>query len=548
MLDDKDMPDYEAAVPFEEMLTYTESDTETTVYFERVAPRNEVAIIDDGIPEQEDFDGSRGDEMHLQMLKSVLQERKDINGDFAGWQNTLFNLRSILRDDPKLAGALAFNEMTHRPVFTKDVFLADDLDDIRLGGVSTLPLSDHHVEDIRSWLSGPEQLRGWGINAKVEDVRQSISTVSRKNRFNPVKDSYEAVEWDGVPRIDTIYTRYLGTTDDVYHRETSRLLQVAMCARAYEPGFPFDKMTIFQGLTGSRKSTVVKIFGGEHYNEIEASDMKTLEKKTEAMVGPHVIECPELTALDALPVNEAKQLISRGRMKVRLAWERETKERDLCCVIIGTTEKQAYLRVPLGNRRYLPIVLSKKLGERNPIDTVSLEAEMPQIRAEALVAFRQMKAEGKTHLELSEESMLIQQRLTARASVETEVDTLHGRIEEILMTPTQMDPNGLSAAQQEKFFAEVDGQVYRKIWCREVIVRMLEAEGFDAKAFRTTARNNDIATALEKITWITKDNSKAKIPGFAELGRQNTMAIDVEAFSLALEARRAEEAADAAPF
>lgn len=128
---------------------------------------------------------------------------------------------------------------------------------------------------------------------------------------------------------------------------------------------------------------------------------------------------------------------------------------------------------------------------------------MPRLYAEALHEYRRpsaASADGTLDLNLSFEAADIQERLTATAIVETEADTLHGRIKEMLMTPANIDPKSISPAQQLKFFFEENGEVYRKIWCREMIVRMLKAEGRDVSQLRTTAKNNDVAEALEKLS------------------------------------------------
>ncbi|WP_347138971.1 VapE domain-containing protein [Paracoccus sp. SSK6] len=483
-------------------------------------------------------------------LRAQLQRREDSKGAFLGYKPTLHNVRKILALDPKIGGALAYNEMTCTPVLTRGVELAEDLAPMILEDGEYLLLADHHAEDIRSWLSDPEPTGGWGINMRLDDVRQSISSVARRRSFHSIKELYEAEPWDGVARLDTFFIRHFKTPDNIYHREVARIFLLAMCARIYVPGYDYQYMLVIQGKTGSRKSTALKKIAGEqHHTEVEASSMKDIKTKTEALVGSHIVEMPELTALLAMPFDEAKILISQGKAKVRLAFEKSTSIRKLSSVLAGTTEKQAYLRDPLGNRRYLPVIIDPSFSEFNPIDTDALEAEMPQVRAEALVRFRQLWADGVRNLTLSDEAKVIQRRLTALASMETEADAIHGQIEAFLMSP--WDSISAAEATNSDFFMAHEGKIYRTMWCREMLVDMLEHAGYNVNSLRDSkAKGNDIASALEKIEWIKADGNKATIPWTRTLGRQRRLVVDREGLIAALRRRDAgdddEETLDAA--
>lgn len=533
MLDDKQMTD---SATFVEQLDAEIAEIETTYEWE------------DHLPVAVQFSSQEIADAELQEaeinadadLRRQLQRREDSKGVFLGYQPTLHNVRKILAQDPKIGGALAYDEMSCTPVLTKNVKLAHDLAPMVLEDGEYLPLADHHVADIRSWLSDPERDGGWAINVKTDDVHQSISAVSRNRSFHPVKELYEAEKWDGVARLDDFFIRHYRTEDNVYYREAARIFLLAMCARIYVPGYDYQYMLVIQGKTGARKSTSLKkIAGDKHHTEVEAGTMKDTNTKTEALVGSHLVEFPELTALLAMPFDEAKILISQGKAKVRLAFEKRATVRKLSSVLVGTTEKQAYLRDPLGNRRYLPVVISPDFDEFHPIDEKAIEAEMPQVRAEALLKFKEMWDAGVRHLQLSDEAKVIQRKLTSLASMETESDAIHGQIEALLMSEWEKISD--EEAAKSKFFFNHNGKTYRRIWCREMLVDMLEEAGYDVRTLRDTkARGNDIATALEKIEWITSSELKAEIPWpRRKLGRQRKLVVDPLGFMAALARRDA---------
>lgn len=537
MLDDKQMTD---SATFVEQLDAEIAEIETTYEWEDHLP----VAVQFSSQEIADADIQEREIRSIDSLKTKLQFRQDSKGAFVGWEPTLHNARNIIAHDPILAGALAYNEMTCAPELLRDVTLADDIAPILLEDGEPRALQDHHAEDIRSWMSSPESENGWGINMRLEDVRSSISTVARFRSYHPIKKMYEAEVWDGKPRLDDFFIRHYKTEDNIYYREASRIFLLAMCARIYAPGYDYQYMIVIQGKTGSRKSTSLKKIAGEAYHtEVEASSMKDLKTKTEALVGSHIVEMPELTALLAMPFDEAKILISQAKAKVRLAFEKGTSIRKLSSVLAGTTEKQAYLRDPLGNRRYLPVIISSKFNEFNPIDEKAIEREMPQVRAEALVKFKKLWADGVRSLTISDEAKVIQRRLTSMASMETEADAIGGQIEEFLLST--WDKISVEEATGSKYFTVHEGRVYRTMWCREMLVDMLEHSGYDVRSLRDSkAKGNDIAAALEKIDWIRGDGNKARIPWDRPLGGQRRLIVDRDGLIAALERRAAGDVED----
>lgn len=553
MLDDKNMPDAaanfiddldaqiaEIDAPDDDLSEFGRASERDDYYSAPTVAETETIAISD--PDLGGC-GEKSDAAMLKDLRSQLMARLGPEDKFLGWQSTLYNLRKILALDPKIAGALAYNEMACEPVFTRDVRLADDLSPITLEDDEPLPVSDNHVKDIRSWLSGPENDRGWAISMRSEDVSQSISSVARNKSFHPIKEQYEAEEWDGVARLDDFFIRHYRTEDNVYYREASRIFLLAMCARIYVPGFDFQYMLVIQGETGARKSTSLKkIAGDQHHTEVEAGTMKDPKTKTEALVGSHLVEFPELTALLAMPFDEAKILISQGKAKVRLAFEARASIRKLSSVLVGTTEKQAYLRDPLGNRRYLPIVISPRFNEFHPIDEKAIEAEMPQVRAEALVRFKEIWAAGVRHLQLSDEAKVIQRRLTSVASMETEADSIKGRLEEILMTPVTVDPRSIPDRHEHLYLQGPDGQLYRRFWFREQLLDRLHAKGYDINYLRgSKAKGNDMSVALEGLKWLVATGGQMIMPDERSYGRQRVLEIQPEEFFASMAERETQD-------
>ena len=75
------------------------------------------------------------------------------------------------------------------------------------------------------------------------------------------------LQWDGVPRLDTLLIDYLGAEDSEYTRAVSRKAFTAAVARAMEPGCKYDNMLILCGRQGLGKSTVLDKMSRGWFND-----------------------------------------------------------------------------------------------------------------------------------------------------------------------------------------------------------------------------------------------------------------------------------------
>ena len=87
--------------------------------------------------------------------------------------------------------------------------------------------------------SGPGKA-GYGMRVSDRDLREAIILAAAKNKFHPVRDYFNALAWDGAPRLDTLRICHLGCPDLAYHREIIRTVLVAAVVRTFEPGHKFD--------------------------------------------------------------------------------------------------------------------------------------------------------------------------------------------------------------------------------------------------------------------------------------------------------------------
>src|SRR5262249_7940547 len=116
----------------------------------------------------------------------------------------LANLILILREGPDWKGVLGYDEFAARVLIRKHPPLE--------ATVPNIPWTDHHEALARVWF-----LRK-GISPSAGDVGRAVQAAARHNPFHPVRDYFESLVWDGVPRLQFWLQKYLHVEDNEYAR------------------------------------------------------------------------------------------------------------------------------------------------------------------------------------------------------------------------------------------------------------------------------------------------------------------------------------------
>lgn len=285
---------------------------------------------------------------------------------------TIDNILIILEHDPLLSGRVRIDEFSNRILVQ--------------GGVPWEPAAD-----IREWKDNDDAgLRhymelAYGITGK-EKILDGFALCCEKHKYNAVGQYLGALpEWDGVPRLDTLFIDYLGAEDTPYTRAATRKAFVAAVSRALMPGVKYDTMPILAGPQGIGKSTLLRLMGGDWFND----SLNSFEGKDacEMIQGSWLIEIQELNGMNRAEENQVKQFLSKTDDIFREPYGRRTGRHPRRCVFFGTTNESEFLRDKTGGRRFWPI----DCAVQQPVRSVfrDLSADVPQIWAEALRDWRQ---------------------------------------------------------------------------------------------------------------------------------------------------------------
>lgn len=340
---------------------------------------------------------------------------------------TLDNMLKILVHDQALSGRIAFDRFASRYV-----------------AKGALPWNMQ--PGTRLWTDADDAGLRWYLENKYEvtgrdKVQDAMIMNAEQNGFNEVLDYLDSLTWDGVPRLDTLFTDYLGAEDNVYTRAVARKSFTAAVARAFEPGCKYDTMPILIGRQGAGKSTLIRTMGKKWY----ADGLSTFEGKeaAENIQGKWIIEAGEMAGYTRAEENASKQFLSRQVDVFRQAYGRRTQEYPRRCVFFGSSNQYEFLKDITGNRRFWPIDIEAQKPTKNVY--VNLPGEVDQIWAEAVVRYK------------NGESLIIEDNEAALKIAETareahmESNSKQGLINEFLLQKVPKNWNTMSRSARRTY-------------------------------------------------------------------------------------------------
>lgn len=94
----------------------------------------------------------------------------------------------------------------------------------------------------------------YGLTSEKK-VQSAIKIVANENRYHPVRDYLNSLQWDGTERIRYALHHFLGADTDEYTYEALKLFLMGAIRRVFRPGSKFEVMLCLVGGQGAGKST-----------------------------------------------------------------------------------------------------------------------------------------------------------------------------------------------------------------------------------------------------------------------------------------------------
>ena len=397
------------------------------------------------------------------------------------------NIKIVLEHDENLKDRLAFDMMASRPV--KLGWMPWDTPE------NTNDKSWRDTDDaaLRNYLEDKYNLRG---PARVADA---LSEVLNRHAFHPVRDYLNGLEWDGVPRLDTLLADYLGADDSEYTRAVTRKAFTACVARVFEPGCKFDYMLLMIGSQGRGKSQFLSAMGGNWFSDTITSIGR--KESYEALDGSWIVEMAEMTAAKKADIEALKQFISKRSDKYRKAYDRRVTENPRQCVFFGTTNEDECLRDYTGNRRFWVVEVHDRKAKKNIFK--DLPQERNQLWAEAVARYK------------AEEPLFLDDRLEQMAREAQKFHTFESSrwadIQYYLEYKLPAEWDSMKVTDRIIYLEDHnpdEGEIERMSVCTKEI--WIECCGGNARNFGPSEQR-DIAACLKSLGW-TRDRKQTRDP------------------------------------
>lgn len=280
----------------------------------------------------------------------------------------------------------------------------------------------------------------YGLTGR-EKLDHALMIVSAQNRINDVKHYLEDLQWDGIRRLDTLLSDYLGADDTPYTRAVMRKSLCAAVGRAVVGGIKYDYMPIFTGPQGIGKSTFLAILGKKWFSD----SLTTFEGKevAELIQGTWINEVGELSAFTKQETQVIKQFLSKTDDIYRAAYGRRTDKYPRRCVFFGTSNDSEFLKDMTGNRRFWPVDVGVHPAKKSVWQ--ELPSEVDQIWAEA---YAYWAAGEKLFLPKELEEAAVEQQETHR-----EASGKEGLIMDFLNKPVPITWNQMNLTKRRMFLS-----------------------------------------------------------------------------------------------
>lgn len=291
---------------------------------------------------------------------------------------TVRNWEIVLLNDARFKGKIKYDE------FSRQTYL-----------MGAVPWDDIH--DSRPWASRDDSAAFSIIQSDYglinrSDFYDALNNVAMMNRFHPVRELLESLEWDGEEHISQLLPDYLGTENSSYNFEVMKLWMLGAISRVYEPGVKFDYTLILEGRQGLGKSTFFEKMAlkSEFFNDsLDSLDGKDAQ---ESLIGSWIIELAELKSLSrtAGGIESVKRFLTAKSDKYRAPYARRTDIIPRQCVFCGTTNRSDFLTDETGNRRFLVIYVGVTEPKKD-LFSEGADQDFRQAWAQALYLYKTQK-------------------------------------------------------------------------------------------------------------------------------------------------------------
>lgn len=240
-----------------------------------------------------------------------------------------------------------------------------------VGGIDWRPLQEDDYVTLRRWL---EQHGFKPVGREL--MRDAMLGVVMQRRIDSAKSWLEALEWDGIARIEQMLPRYFGTSDTPYTRAVGCYWMTAHAARIMQPGCQADMVPVMVGPQNAGKSSACAALApfADSYAKIDLNEKDA--DLSRRMRGKLLGELDELRGFQGRTAEANKAWITQRFEEWTPKYQEFATKLQRRLILVGTSNADDFLDDATGERRWLPF----RVGDQ--IDHQALAADREQLWAE----------------------------------------------------------------------------------------------------------------------------------------------------------------------
>ena len=174
-------------------------------------------------------------------------------------KNSIRNCLTVFQNDPVLQGAVRYNILTERIDIVKPLWWSKQ----------TATLTDTDLNYLMLYLEDKYSL------TSEKKIQKALSIIADSNKYHPIRDYLNGLEWDGTERIRYALPRFLGAEEGEYTYQALRLFMLGAISRVFKPGCKFEVMLCLVGGQGAGKSTFFRLLAVK--DEWFSDDLKKID-------------------------------------------------------------------------------------------------------------------------------------------------------------------------------------------------------------------------------------------------------------------------------
>lgn len=218
------------------------------------------------------------------------------------------------------------------------------------------------------------------INIKKSSVEDAVTLYAHQHRRNSAQEWLRSLSHDGEPRLEQLFFRGFGAENNEYTRKSAKCFMIGLVARVLDPGCQVDTLPVLEGAQGIRKTSALRVLGGEYHAECQESAAG--KDFYLVLAGKMLVEIAEFHAFKRTDIERLNGIITCRTDRYRAPYERRASDHKRTCVFVATTNKDDWNRDDTGARRFWPVTCTV-------VDIEWIKKHRDQLFAEAVYRFNE---------------------------------------------------------------------------------------------------------------------------------------------------------------